>query len=743
MTSKSNKRKVIIREREFDSLESAARTYGLSRNTIDYRLSKGWTPEQAVGLDPRPSYAANTPGLPVKVLGHEFKTIKEAAKHYGRSYTHIFERLKHGCTIEEALGLDPSTGLPIRTPVERYGSLQSEAPKIALQWHPTKNLPLTPEEITPGSGKKVWWLCPNGHEWKAQINNRAKGSGCPYCAGQKPTAERNFTTEYPELLKEWDSEKNHKKPEDFTPRANAKVWWKCEKGHSWQATITNRTRDTNKNGCPCCSNKKLCEDNSLAQVRPEIAKDWHPNKNAPLTPKDVIAGGNKKVWWVCKLGHEWKATIGNRVLNGTGCPKCSLQTSRIEIAVYTELDALFHGVTWREKISGYECDIFIRRNNVGVEIDGVYWHCRKPELELEKSAAFENEGILLFRLREDGLPLLSERDVSFKFTENEFHVTSRLLSSILKYAKITDKQRKRLKEYIDGGRLINERKYREIVANLPAPPPGESLADMQPDISKEWAYDLNKPLLPEHFRHKANKKVWWRCKNGHTWNVSINNRTQHGTGCPFCPSEYTVKVSGDWNLAVQYPDLAKEWHSKKNGMLRPESVRPKSNKKVWWQCGNGHAWQATVTSRVSGSGCPYCYGRLATKKNNFANKYPALLEEWDYKKNLGLDPSKLTPHSPEKTWWLCKYGHSWQAIIYNRAKNKSGCPVCSQNSRRKYTIETFQAIAIKHGGKCLSTEYKNAKTKLKFSCEEGHVWKVRADSVLYDDKWCPVCAKRR
>ena len=229
--------------------------------------------------------------------GQEFANIKQAAKHFGRSYTHIFERLKAGCTIEQALGL-----------VKRTDTLQAEYPELAKQWHPTKNDPLTPEEVTYGSGIRVWWLCSEGHEWQAVINSRRQGAGCPYCAGQRPTANRNFATEYPELLKEWDWEKNSKMPEDFTPRSKSKVWWKCEKGHSWQALILNRTRDT-KNLCPCCSNRKLCEDNSLAQLRPEIAKDWHPNKNAPLTPSDVIAGAAKR-----SGGYASMATNGKRQL---------------------------------------------------------------------------------------------------------------------------------------------------------------------------------------------------------------------------------------------------------------------------------------------------------------------------------------------------------------------------------------------------------------------------------------------
>ena len=729
--SKSNNRKLIIQGREFESIQSAASAFGLSRNTVDYRLLKGWTPEEACGIEPRPSHAASTPGIKVKVQGHEFNNIKEAAKYFGRSYTHVFDRLKNGCTIEQALGL-----------VKRTDSLQTEYPELAKQWHPTRNASLTAESVTPHSGQKVWWQCPQGHEWQAVINSRARGCGCPYCAGQKPTADRNFATEYPELLKEWNWEKNsHMKPEDFTPRSQSKVWWKCEKGHSWEAPITNRTRDT-KNSCPVCSNRILCKDNSLAQVRPDIAEDWHPYKNKPLTPNDVVAGGNKKVWWICKHGHEWQAMIGSRVNNGTGCPKCGHQTSRIEIAVYTELFALFNDVAWRTKIKGYECDIYLRDNHIGIEVDGVHWHSPKPELELIKSATFETEGIQLFRLREEGLAQLSNRDVSFKFSESEFLVISRLVISLLEHSELSQQQRGKLQDYIKGSGLINEQMYRKLVANLPAPPPGQSFADKEPVIAAEWAYDLNAPLSPEHFRHKANKKVWWRCSEGHTWKTTINIRTQQGTGCPLCPRPI-LKVTDERNLAVINPDLAKEWHPEKNGDLRPEDVRPQSNQKIWWQCSSGHEWQTTVSSRAAGCGCPYCYGRFATKTNNLASKYPELIKELDYEKNIGFNPSETTPHVSKKVWWRCKKGHSYQATIYNRAKNKSGCPVCAQDNARKYTIEDIQVIANKRGGKCLSEKYTSARLKLKFVCSEGHIWETRADSILYTNKWCPACAKRK
>jgi hypothetical protein len=431
-----------------------------------------------------------------------------------------------------------------------------------------------------------------------------------------------------------------------------------------------------------------------------------------------------------------------RVNAGTGCPKCSLQTSRIEIAVYTELDALFRGVAWREKIAGYECDIYLSDSQIGVEIDGVYWHSRRPEQELAKSAAFDTEGVRLFRLREVGLPLLSARNVTFKSSEDEFLIISRLVDSLLTHAEFSADQSAKLRKYLDGPGLINERIYRKLVANLPAPPPGHSLADKRPEIARQWAHDLNAPLSPEHFRPQANKKVWWRCDNGHTWKTTLNIRVHQGTGCPACPRK-AVSAPVERNLSVSNPSLASEWHPTKNGELRPEDTWPMSNKNVWWHCSKGHEWRATVASRASGSGCPYCYGRFATKENNLAAKYPELLTEWDQVSNAGLNPSEFTPHVGKKVWWRCIKGHTWQATIYNRTKNKSGCPVCARNANRRYTIEDIDAIAHKRGGKCLSTKYTNCKIKLRFCCKEGHIWEARADAILYTNKWCPVCGRKR
>ncbi len=124
-------------------------------------------------------------------------------------------------------------------------------PKLASEWNYEKNGDLKPEDFFANSSKKVWWKCSKRHEWQATINNRNNGRGCPYCAGQKVVKGKNdLSTINPKLANEWNYEKNGDlKPEDFFANSSKKVWWKCSKGHEWQATINNRNKGR---GCPIC-----------------------------------------------------------------------------------------------------------------------------------------------------------------------------------------------------------------------------------------------------------------------------------------------------------------------------------------------------------------------------------------------------------------------------------------------------------------------------------------------------------
>ena len=122
------------------------------------------------------------------------------------------------------------------------------------------------------------------------------------------------------LQREWASEKNAISPEKLTIHFLKKVWWRCEKGHEWQAAP--HTRVYSKSNCPYCSGKKAIPGKTdLATTHPHVLPFW--SERNTLSPSEVMAGSHQKAIWVCKKGHEWEALINNVVKAGTGCPYCS------------------------------------------------------------------------------------------------------------------------------------------------------------------------------------------------------------------------------------------------------------------------------------------------------------------------------------------------------------------------------------------------------------------------------------
>jgi len=129
----------------------------------------------------------------------------------------------------------------------------------------------------------------------------------------------------PDIAKQWHPTLNGELTADMVAVGSGrKIWWICEKGHEWPATINNRTKPKG-NGCSVCSGHKILPGyNDLASLRPDVVAQWHPTLNGELTADMVAVGSGRKIWWICEKGHEWPATINSRTKpKGTGCPICS------------------------------------------------------------------------------------------------------------------------------------------------------------------------------------------------------------------------------------------------------------------------------------------------------------------------------------------------------------------------------------------------------------------------------------
>lgn len=200
----------------------------------------------------------------------------------------------------------------------RRKSIAEEYPELVPQWGTINDL--SPDKVSSGSHKKVWWVCEKGHTWEATIKNRAlKGSGCPYCEHRAVLKGYNdLQTLLPEVAATW-SPNNLMKPSTLSSRSNVEVLWLCEKGHEWKARVADRTEG---HGCPYCTGQRVWTGfNDLATTHPWLVNEWSDmNKN--LSPEEITYKNRSNVWWHCnECGNEYQAVVYARA-NGRICPFC-------------------------------------------------------------------------------------------------------------------------------------------------------------------------------------------------------------------------------------------------------------------------------------------------------------------------------------------------------------------------------------------------------------------------------------
>lgn len=196
-------------------------------------------------------------------------------------------------------------------------------PNLLDMWHPTKNGKSNPLMIKSGSNHSFWWKDKLGHEFKCTPNIMKDGKEhCPYCSNKTLLKGFNdIATKYPELMVEWDFQKNNISPNEIVYQNKTdrrKFWWKCRYcGNEWQAPLFYRI--SLKTVCRHCK-----KGQSLTDTHPEFASEFISDKNG-ITPDKIfnIVNRKRKFWWKCnKCGYEWQATINNRRKGGK-CPNCS------------------------------------------------------------------------------------------------------------------------------------------------------------------------------------------------------------------------------------------------------------------------------------------------------------------------------------------------------------------------------------------------------------------------------------
>lgn len=534
-------------------------------------------------------------------------------------------------------------------------TLSKHSPHLIQEIDYEKNKDFDPNKVGYSSTIKIWWKCKNNHSYYTSIGSRTrdKATGCPICANQKLLKGFNdLKSRFPEIAGDWDDEKNYPiRSDDVFPGTNKKYWWKCNNNHSYYKSPASRTNL--KTGCPICANKEVLKGyNDIATTNPKILDKWNYEKNNELGiyPNAVTKVSGKKVWWKCDKGHEWLATIAH-ITYGRGCPICNTgkQTSFPEQVIYYYINKVDSECKNRYKVNGRkELDIYIPTLKVGIEYDGYKWHEKEEKIiqDVEKEDYWNSLGVKIIRIKEQNKRNSQLRDGDWiKLNENEYYLNDEdyeALADVIKdivfnlYKIDISIDIKKDSKHIYNNYLFNEEK--------------DSLYNND-KIIKYYDYEKNKNLNPKYITKSSGKRVWWKCDKGHSYQASVHSM-DNGMYCPLCREELikkggliplddkyikTLKFSDEIkSLALEFPNIAKEWDYDKNYPIKPENIVSRSHKKFWWRCSKcGYEWQTTPLVRTRGSGCKKCGYKSASqkmckpvlqfdKKGNFIEEYESI-----------------------------------------------------------------------------------------------------------------------
>lgn len=421
------------------------------------------------------------------------------------------------------------------------GHWLSHYPRLVAEWHPTKNGPLRPHEVTYSAARRIWWKCPHGpdHEWHTRPGVRTVDNrGCPFCSHQVLSVTNSLVTVAPRVAAQWHPAKNGRlTPERVIAGSAQKVWWVCPVGsdHVWRAQVCKRVYQGS--GCPACEGLRPSKTNSLATTNPELVAEWHSKLNDKLSPKTVVAGSTRRVWWKCPKGdeHVWQTEVRARAKLGNGCPMCAnrvavrgtrLSDKSPELAKQwhptknggLSADDVVLGskrkVWWRcEEGHEWKCEVAARAKGSSCP------ECSPRKLNAQTSlAAMRPDLAAQWHPAKNGI--LTPSDVHHGGRNRVWWKCPAGPDHEWQSAVFGRARGDGLCPFCVGIRLS--------VTN--------SLATRQPRLALEWDCAANAPLTPSEVTAGTKLRVAWRCsaEPSHRWTAPVSERNRGAGNCPHC-----------------------------------------------------------------------------------------------------------------------------------------------------------------------------------------------------------------
>ena len=280
-------------------------------------------------------------------------------------------------------------------------SLAEVHPELVSEWS-EKNLLLTPDGITFGSNKKVWWKGTCGHEWQASVKARSNGEKCPICSGARVIAGINdLQTTHPEIASEWSEKNLPLKPDEVNAKSRKNVWWRCGKcGNEWKSVINARVKGT---VCPVCAEREvLAGYNDLATTDSQLLSEWDYEQNK-LKPTEVSRTSAKRAWWKCRHGHSWSMKINERTILNKGCRICEQEYlslfPALAVSYYSNKKGL-KAELGSDRLLGVPLETYIPSEKLAIESESA-----DENIEIMKAYMCKQRGIRLIKLPMKGTEL--------------------------------------------------------------------------------------------------------------------------------------------------------------------------------------------------------------------------------------------------------------------------------------------------------------------------------------------------
>ena len=517
------------------------------------------------------------------------------------------------------------------------------------------------------STDKLKWRCKEGHLFEATCGEVRRGKWCnicrikytpPFQEMQDLAWERNgicLSINYRNIIQE--------------------EYWKCKKGHVWQASLK---IVRGGNWCPICNDNKQKNIKDMRNMASELDGDCLSIQYVTTTTKLI---------WTCSKNHVWETNPHN-IVSKNWCPICAGNIKQ----------NIFKMIELAQKRSGY-CVSQVYRGNKEV----LTWICAKGHLwetfptrlygktwcpicggkkkntiENMQSLAKNNNGSCLSsNFHSDKNKLAWKCKHGHVFKSRPSSIKRGIWCPVCgKSLKKTIQEIRAVAENRDGQCISREYRgtsveltwicaeghswesnpsnvvYSESWCPKCAGNVKHTITKMIKLANKNRGFCLSSNYVSNHF------KLTWKCEVGHVWKAVPQN-VMKGSWCPACGGKRTYNLNHLYQLA----------ESKKGKCL---SGKFRDNKTILiWKCEKGHVWKNTAGHILRGLWCPYCSKKRLTidRMRNIA------------KERIGNCLSKKYYNNRTQLVWICKVGHVWRASPGN-VKKKTWCPFCSRKKNR-------------------------------------------------------------